>query len=199
MASKNERVNPEVQSQSLRRKKIMKYSLYAAAFVVFQTIVITSFALTVMRIKNPKFRLRNTVVEDIVYSSNTSTTSFGMRIHAEVTVENTNFGNFTFENSTVTFAYGGNTVGEVFIARARARARSIRKIDVMVDVSSNNVSSNSNLGSELNSGRLMLTSHGRLNGRVQVMKLIKKRKSAQMNCTMGVNLMEREIEDLNCK
>ncbi|RVX01844.1 hypothetical protein CK203_019353 [Vitis vinifera] len=94
MASNNERVNPEVQFQTLRRKKIMKYSLYAAAFVVFQTIVITAIALTVMRIKNPKF---------------------------------------SFENSTVTFAYGGNTVGEVFIARARARARSTRKIDVMVD------------------------------------------------------------------
>ncbi|RVW94559.1 hypothetical protein CK203_030780 [Vitis vinifera] len=54
MSSNYEHVDPVAQSAELRRKKRIKYIAYFAAFVVFQTLVKTAFALTVMLIKNPQ-------------------------------------------------------------------------------------------------------------------------------------------------
>lgn len=136
MSSNYEHVDPVAQSAELRRKKRIKYIAYFAAFVVFQTLVITAFALTAMRIKNPKFQLRTAVIENLSYTPNTNSPSFNMRVNAEVTVKNTNFGHFYFENSTVTFAYGNITVGEAFIAKARVWVRSTRKVNITVHMSS---------------------------------------------------------------
>ncbi|XWS48494.1 hypothetical protein CRYUN_Cryun13aG0082400 [Craigia yunnanensis] len=185
-------------SKELKRKKRMKLFAYAAAFAIFQTIVILVFSLTVMRIKNPKFRVRSITVEDLTYTS-TPDSPFNMKFNAEVAVKNTNFGHFKCENTTISFDYGGVQVGEAFVAKGRAKARSTRKMNVTVDLNSNNIKANSNLGSDINSGVLILTSHSKLSGKVHLMKLIKKKKSAEMNCTLTVNLVSRAIQDMKCQ
>lgn len=68
-----------------------------------------------------------------------------MRFNAQVTVKNTNFGHFKFEDSTITLAYKGVPAGMASIANSRARARYTKKMNVTIDVASDNVLSNSNL------------------------------------------------------
>ncbi|WRX28462.1 Late embryogenesis abundant protein [Theobroma cacao] len=189
---------PMEQSKELKRKKRMKCLAYVAAFVIFQTAIILVFALTVMRIKNPKFRIRSVLVDDLTF--NNSSPSFNMKFIAQVTVKNTNFGHYKFENSTVTFAYKGSQVGEALVTkgRARARARSTKKMNVTMDLNSNGVANDSDLGSDLNSGFLTLTSQSILNGKVHLMKVIKKKKSVEMNCTMTVNLAQKLVRDIKC-
>ncbi|EOY23369.1 hypothetical protein QUC31_008221 [Theobroma cacao] len=201
MAEQNyQQKNIDMESAAeLKRKKRMKLFAYAAAFVVFQTIVILVFSLTVMRIKNPKFRVRSITVEDIAYTSTPNPPSFNMKFNAEVAVKNTNFGHFKFDNTTISFDYGGVQVGEAFVAKGRAKARSTKKMNVTVDLNSNNIPANSNLASDISSGFLTLTTHTKLSGKVHLMKLIKKKKSAQMNCTMTVNLASRAIQDIKCQ
>ncbi|XP_021294079.1 late embryogenesis abundant protein At1g64065-like [Herrania umbratica] len=201
MAEQNyQQKNIDMESAAeLKRKKRMKLFAYAAAFVVFQTIVILVFSLTVMRIKNPKFRVRSITVEDIAYTSTPNSPSFNMKFNAEVAVKNTNFGHFKFDNTTISFDYSGVQVGEAFVAKGRAKARSTKKMNVTVDLNSNNILANSNLASDINSGFLTLTSHTKLSGKVHLMKLIKKKKSAQMNCTVTVNLASRAIQDIKCQ
>ncbi|KAK9292175.1 hypothetical protein L1049_020135 [Liquidambar formosana] len=80
----------------LRRKCRIKCLAYVAAFAVFQIIVILAFSLTVMRVKNPSFRLRSVTIEDLTVGSPNSP-SFNMRFNAEVGVKNTNFGDFKFD------------------------------------------------------------------------------------------------------
>ncbi|XVF09966.1 hypothetical protein REPUB_Repub07fG0143100 [Reevesia pubescens] len=186
-------------SKELKRKKRMKLFAYAASFAIFQTIVILVFSLTVMRIKNPKFRVRSITFEDLTYTSTPNSPSFNMKFNAEVTVKNTNFGHLKFENTTISFDYGGVQVGEAFLEKGRAKARSTKKMNVTVDFNSNNLLPNSNLGSDISSGILTLTSHSKLSGKVHLMKLIKKKKSAQMNCIIIVNLVSRAIQDMECQ
>ncbi|XVE58450.1 hypothetical protein DITRI_Ditri04bG0170300 [Diplodiscus trichospermus] len=185
-------------SKELKRKKRMKLLAYAAAFAIFQTIVVLVFSLTVMRIKNPKFRVGSITVEDLTYTSVPNSPSFNMKFNAQVAVKNTNFGHFKFENTTISFDYGGIQVGEAFVAKGRAKARSTKKMNVTVELKSNNIPSNSNLGSDISSGILTLTSNSKLKGKVHLMKLIKKKKSAQMNCSITVNLGSRAIQDIKC-
>ncbi|OMP06108.1 Late embryogenesis abundant protein, LEA-14 [Corchorus olitorius] len=174
---------------------------YVAAFIVFQTAIILVFALTVMRIKTPKVRFGTVAVESFNSgSSSSSSPSFDMKLVAQVTVKNTNFGHFKYENSTVTIFYGGMPVGEAAVEKGRARARQTKKFNINIDISSSRLSSsNSNLGNDINSGVLPLSSQAKLSGKVHLLKVIKKKKSGEMSCTMGINLATRAVQDLKCK
>ncbi|XVF53502.1 hypothetical protein PTKIN_Ptkin05aG0104400 [Pterospermum kingtungense] len=185
-------------SKELKRKKRMKLLAYAAAFAIFQTIVILVFSLTVMRIKNPKFRVPSIAVEDLTYTSSPNSPSFNMKFNVEVAVKNTNFGHFKFDNTTISLDYGGVQVGEAFVAKGRAKARSTKKMNVTVELISNHTMANTNLGNDISSGILALTTRSTLSGKVQLMKLIKKKKSAQMSCTITVDLVGRAVQDIKC-
>ncbi|KAL4308793.1 hypothetical protein GQ457_01G011660 [Hibiscus cannabinus] len=185
-------------SKELKRKKRMKLLVYAIAFAIFQTIVILVFSLTVMRIKNPKFRVPSITVEDLRAAA-TNPPSFNIKLNAQVAVKNTNFGHFKFENTTISFDYGGVGVGDALVARGRSKARSTKKINVNVELNSNNIPNNSSLQREIESGYLALTCHSKLSGKVQLMKLIKKKKSAEMRCAMLVNLLTKAVQDIKCQ
>ncbi|KAJ9679602.1 hypothetical protein PVL29_021507 [Vitis rotundifolia] len=187
-----------VHSEVLRHKKRMRRLGCVAAFTVLLTAIILAFALTVMHIKNPKFLFRSIEIEDLSIRSSTTTPSFSMRFDAELTVKNQNFGPFKYDKTAIPMSYGGTKVGEAFISNGEAKARSTKVIKVTVDVTSNNVSSNSNLASDINSGFLTLTGKGKLNGKVHLMKVFKKKKSPQMNCTIKINLENKVIQEWKC-
>ncbi|KAF8380156.1 hypothetical protein HHK36_027639 [Tetracentron sinense] len=165
----------DVEAAKLRRKRNRRCCVYIIAGIVFQTIIILVFALTVMRIKSPKVRLRNVTVQTL----NTNTSTFHKKLSAQITVKNTNFGHFKFESSTVSVTYNGATVGQAQIDKGRARARQTKKMDITIDLQSSKLSSTS--------GTLVLSSHAKLSGKVHLFKVIKKKKSAEMSCTMGFN------------
>ncbi|GMJ06404.1 hypothetical protein like AT2G46150 [Hibiscus trionum] len=160
-----------------------------------ETIVILVFSLTVMRIKNPEFRVQSITVEDLTAAA-TNSPSFNMKLNAQVSVKNTNFGHFKFQNTTISFDYGGVGVGEAFVGKGRSKARSTKKMNVTVELNSNNIVNNSSLQSDIESGFLALSCHSKLIGKVQLMKLIKKKKSSKMKCDMALNLVTKAVQDI---
>ncbi|XP_057810148.1 late embryogenesis abundant protein At1g64065-like [Salvia miltiorrhiza] len=175
------------------RKKCLAY---VAAFLVFQTAIILVFALTVMKIKSPKVRFNAMVVESFSSNNNTAT-SINMRLLAQLTIKNTNFGHFKYDNATLVVFYNGVPLGEALIPRGRTKARKTQRFNINVDVSTDTLS-DTNLGNDINSGILRLSSQAKLNGKVHLMKIIKKKKSGQMNCDWTVNLGNRQVENLRC-
>ncbi|XP_059625449.1 late embryogenesis abundant protein At1g64065-like [Cornus florida] len=186
-------------SKELRRKKRMKCLAYVVAFAVIQTSIILLFALTVMKIKTPKFRVRSATFESFNVVATTSPPSFDIKMNAELGVKNTNFGHYKFDNSTIYFFYKGTEVGSAVVSKARARARSTKKFNVLVGLSSTNLPSNSELGSDLSSGVWQLSSRSELKGKVELMKVMKKKKSTEMSCTLTISLADKAIRDLNCR
>uniref|UniRef100_A0A5B7BQ05 Late embryogenesis abundant protein LEA-2 subgroup domain-containing protein n=1 Tax=Davidia involucrata TaxID=16924 RepID=A0A5B7BQ05_DAVIN len=185
------RMDEEAQIKELRRKKRMKCLVYVVAFAVFQTAIITLFALTVMKVKTPKFRVRSATIENFDIPT-TSNPSFNITMNAELGVKNTNFGHYKFDNSTITFLYMGTPVGSANILKARAKARSTKKFNVTVELRSGE------LGNDFNSGVLPLTSQSTLRGKVELMKVMKKKKSTNMNCTMEINISTRQLQNVKC-
>ncbi|KAM7499727.1 hypothetical protein LguiA_024141 [Lonicera macranthoides] len=181
-------------SKELRKKKRMKCLLYIILFAVFQTGIITLFALTIMKFRTPKFRVRSASFETLDAPS----TSFNMRMNAELGVKNTNFGHFRYRDTTIDLYYRGTKVGETSVQRARARARSTRKFNISVDLTSTNVTDTARLASDISSGILPLTAQARLRGRITIMLIMKKNKSANMNCTMQANIQTRQLQNLIC-
>ncbi|KAI3445371.1 hypothetical protein Pfo_002036 [Paulownia fortunei] len=183
------------------KRSSKKCLAYVAAFVVFQTAIILVFALTVMKIKSPKVRFNAIAVESFSSSNNNNNSlSINMRLLTQVTIKNTNFGHFKYDNCTLTILYNGVPLGEAVIPRGRARARKSKKFNISVDVSSDRLSRNgNNLGNDINSGVLRLSSQAKVDGKVHLMKVIKKNKSGEMKCDWNINLATRQVENLNCK
>ncbi|KAB2623422.1 hypothetical protein D8674_039413 [Pyrus ussuriensis x Pyrus communis] len=174
--------------------KNKKCLAYVAIFIVFQIIVITAFALTVMKVKGPKVRFGTITADN--FSSTGSNSSWSLNLVTEFAVKNTNFGHFKYQNSTVTIYYGGQAIGTADIPQGKAKARSTRRTGVNISI---NTDKSTNLGNDINSGVVPLTSEATLKGKVELMKIIKKNKSGKMSCSMSVNLTTRAIQDLKCK
>ncbi|KAF5478178.1 hypothetical protein F2P56_004761 [Juglans regia] len=191
-----------LESEKFKSRQNRKCFAYIIAGVVFQTIIILVFALTVMRIKTPSARLRSVTVDNLNYSASGSP-FFSMTLNAEIAVKNKNFGHFKFDHSTANVSYNGNAVvGYGDIIKGRAKARKTKKMTVTIDVTSINTGvsvDTAKLSNELNSGNVTLTSLARLRGKVTLMKVMKKKKTAEMNCTMTVDLKSKAVHILDCE
>ncbi|KAL6971990.1 hypothetical protein U1Q18_031673 [Sarracenia purpurea var. burkii] len=185
-----------VPSDELRRQKRKKCILYIVAFAIFQIAVITIFSVTVMKVKNPKFRVRSATFG--TFDVQTASPSFNLMMDVEVGVKNTNFGPYKFDNSTIYFYYGDTEVGSATIPKSKANFLSTKKLTVSVDLTSANLASNSDLGSHLTSGILPLTARSQLTGKVELMLIMKKKKSVDLNCSMNINTATKELQDLAC-
>ncbi|KAL0304345.1 UNVERIFIED_CONTAM: Late embryogenesis abundant protein [Sesamum radiatum] len=186
------------ESGELRRNKRNKCLLYIFLFIVFQTAIILLFALTIMRIRAPKFRITAASFDTFEYSSAAANPSFNIRMTAQVSVKNTNFGQYKFEDTNVAFYYNGAVVGSAFIPGSSAKARSTKRLITVVELSSAGLQNGAQLGSDLSSGVLAVNSGGRLRGKVELLKVLKRKKSAEMNCIIAINLAQRIVGDLRC-
>ncbi|KAM5572321.1 hypothetical protein ABKV19_012404 [Rosa sericea] len=196
-AGHDEETHPFHADEERKRQKRIKMYKYIGIFIVFQIVVMTVFGLTVMKVKTPKIRLDNIYVQSL--TANAATPSFDMNFAAQIRVRNTNWGPYKFEAGVVTFMYAGLPVGQVYIPDGKAGMRSTKKIDVMVSVSSASLPGNTMLGTELNNGLLMLTSTARVTGKVELMLIMKKRKSADMMCSMVFNVATKTVQNLECE
>lgn len=188
-------VDHESNAKELQHKKRMRRLGCVTAIVVLLTVVILVFPQTVMRIKGPELRIRSIAIEDLTISnSDTNSPSVSMKFDSEIGVKNTNFGEFKFDESSITFVYKGTEVGDASVEKGKAKARSTKKMNVTAEVNAN-----SNLANDVRSGLLTLTSQSKLNGKVHLMKVIKKKKTAEMNCTITINLENKVVQDFKCK
>ncbi|CAN6585983.1 unnamed protein product [Malus baccata var. baccata] len=184
------------QSEELKRQKRIKMYKYIGIFIVFQIVVMSVFGMTVMKVKSPKIRLGNIYVLSL--NSVPAAPSFDMSFVTQIRVRNLNWGTFKFDAGMATFMYQGVPVGQVAIPNSKVRMRSTKKIDVVVSVNSAALPSNSALGSELSNGLLMLSSQAKLSGKVTLMMIMKKNKSAEMSCSMVFNLAAKSVQNLDC-
>ncbi|CAB4280019.1 unnamed protein product [Prunus armeniaca] len=185
-------------ADELKRKKKIKMAIYISIFVVFQIIVITTMSLTVMKVKTPKFRLGNNINVQS-FESVPATPSFDMKFTTQIRIKNSaNWGSYKYNAGNVTFQYQGATVGVVDIPKSKVGWLSTKKINVDVSLSSSGITG-SNLAGELSSGVLTLNSVGRLNGKVAIMFIMKKKKATNMNCTIGFDVAAKTLKSLQCK
>ncbi|KAM5572328.1 hypothetical protein ABKV19_012409 [Rosa sericea] len=186
-----------VSEDELKRQKRMKLFMYIGIFIVFQIIVMTVFGLAVMKVKTPKVRLGEINVQSL--NSVPATPSFDTSFTTQIRVKNTNWGPYRFDASTATFVYQGVAVGQVSIPKSKAGMRSTKKISVSVSLNADGMPSSSTLGSALNNGILTLTSQAKLTGKVELMLIMKKKKSATMDCAIAFDLTTKTVKSLQCK
>ncbi|XP_034215507.1 uncharacterized protein LOC117627499 [Prunus dulcis] len=187
----------QLSADELKRKKKIKLAIYITIFVVFQIIVITTMSLTVMKVKTPRFRLGSINVESFV--SDSAAPSFDTKFTTQIKIKNSaNWGSYKFNAANITFQHQGATLAVIDIAKGKAGWLSTIKRTAEVSLKSSAING-SNFGSELSSGVLTLNSVGRLNGKVAIMFIMKKKKAANMNCTIALDVAAKSVKSLHCK
>ncbi|KAH6760548.1 hypothetical protein C2S52_008968 [Perilla frutescens var. hirtella] len=182
-------------ARELRKKKRTKCFLYVVLFVIFQTGVITLFALTVMKVRTPKFRVSDASVTNFNAGA-PANPSLRATVNALFTVKNTNFGRYKYRNTTVDLFYKEVKVGEVLVPNSRANWRSTRKFNVDVDL---NIVGSPQLGSDLSAGVVPITSRAQMRGRVELMFIMKKNRATNMDCSMDIVIATQTIRNIVCK
>lgn len=195
--AKNDVESPSRQSEVLRQSKCIKYVAYFSAFDVFQTIIMLVFALTEMCIKGPKFRLRSVANEDLSHTSNT-TSSFNIRFYAQVTAKNLNFGHYKFKSSTITFAYGATMVGEAFILRLECKQDPPERSMYGWQGVQTMYRATQTLSVIWIQGFWGWPAMENWGGKCIWWRWFRRKKSAQMNCTIIIDLPAKAIRDLQC-
>ncbi|KAK2983649.1 hypothetical protein RJ640_023183 [Escallonia rubra] len=104
------RVDEEVaqsRAEELRRQKIKKYVIYGVIFVVFQVFVLTLMGMTIMKFRNPKFRVRSASFNGTFEVGTPANPSFNIDMNTQFGIKNNNFGPLKYQNTTVDFYYRG--------------------------------------------------------------------------------------------
>ncbi|XVF52995.1 hypothetical protein PTKIN_Ptkin05aG0062700 [Pterospermum kingtungense] len=189
-----------IKPKAFRRQdqKSSKCLVYLLAIMVIQGTVLLIFATIALRARTPDFEIGSVTIKNLKYGNISSTPSFNFTLVTEVTVENRNFGEFMFENTTGSVLCGFVVVGDMKIPRGRAQARATERMNVSVDVSSLRISDTKNLNSNISSGLLELNSLVKLSGRVNILNIIRRRRRPEMNCFFTLNLTGRTVHGLTC-
>lgn len=185
-------------SRELRRQKRKKYLLYFIAFVIFQTGVILLFTLTIMKVRTPRFRVLSATFDTFNVVRQPNNPSFDISMNAQVGVKNANFGRYKYQSTTITFLYRGSPVGGAVIPQSSVGWRSTKKFNVAVKLTSENLTSNSQLATDLSANFLRLTSQAELTGKVALTFIFNKKKSTKMNCDMDVVLTTKQLVNISC-
>ncbi|KAG6389645.1 hypothetical protein SASPL_151117 [Salvia splendens] len=166
-------------NRELRRRRRKRCLMYLLLLAVFKIGIILLLTLTLMRIRTPKFRVSSAAFGAFTYSA-AADPSFDITLYAELAVKNTNFGRYKFDSTTVYFSYDGADVGSALLSSAGLADRVQVKRD-------------------LEAGVLPLNSRAAVNGEVEVLRVFKRKKTAEMDCFLAINLVERSTGYLSCQ
>ncbi|XP_047328860.1 late embryogenesis abundant protein At1g64065-like [Impatiens glandulifera] len=187
--------------KELRRKKRKKMAILFVIFTIFQIGMLLVTVLVVMKNRTPQFKLKSATFEAFNVNPAATNPSFNLTMIPNIRIKNTNFGTYKYGETTVTFFYRGSVIGSAVVYKSKVGMRSTKKIrGTAIELSSTGINGNlvAELGNDLSSGMLPVTSQARLNGKVEMMFIIKRKKSANMNCSMKINISTRELQEISC-
>ncbi|EYU23414.1 hypothetical protein ABFS82_01G068100 [Erythranthe guttata] len=162
-----------------------KCLVYILVAVVLQSVAFLVFGLVALRISNPSLRLSSAAVAVLRHDS----ASLNMTVVAGIRLRNPNFGDFEFNGGSASLLYGEATVGVASIYGGRVGRRDKKEINVTMEV----------IGGGGGGELVKLRSMAELRGEVRVVKIVKRRRIAFMNCTMDLNLTSQAFQDLSCQ
>ncbi|KAL3331426.1 hypothetical protein AABB24_034976 [Solanum stoloniferum] len=184
-----------------KNQKSGKCFVYFLSIIVILSIIMLIFSMIFFRFKSPSFELDHINVQNLRFSNSTNSSSLNMNMGGEIIVDNDNFGQINYQDSSMSvFLYDNVTIGIANVNVGRVEARKSKRIGISLQLRTNGQLNYSygNLSSDINSRMVKLTSFGEFRGKVKAMKIISKHKTSIMNCTMNLNLTSQAIQDLLC-
>ncbi|KAM7498277.1 hypothetical protein LguiA_022691 [Lonicera macranthoides] len=124
--------------------------------------------------------------------------SLNVTLGLVVTIDNRNYGGFSYKNATAYVDYHGMNVAEVEIDSDTVPARGKVNISTYANISADKLISSPNFWGDIGAGRFNLTSTARLHGKVRVFKIFKLGARVVSTCDISVLILSQDVES-KCK
>ncbi|XP_071739700.1 uncharacterized protein [Rutidosis leptorrhynchoides] len=156
-------------------------------------VVLITLFFTLFKPKNPKVTTHPTTLENLEYSLFPKV-SINATIVLNVTVSNHNHGSFTFKTSIANVYYRGTLILEIPIEQAKILARGNFTITAYANVTADKMAMDPNFDNDIGSGHLSFTCTAILDGKISVLKIIKKRAEVTNVCDVFVDILTKKVE-----
>ncbi|KAI3522600.1 hypothetical protein L1887_00509 [Cichorium endivia] len=175
--------------------------IITAVIVIIATVMLV-LGFTVLHVKTPKFKMNSVAIIglDRVNSTDILKGTANLTVVADVSVKNTNVAAFKFEAFNSSLMYHEAVVGVADIVPGGViKARRTLRLKLTYEMIMMKIAGDPQLGSDLTVGNMTVRSYTRINGRVKILNIIKRDVTVNMNCSIVVNVLSREILDQGCK
>ncbi|XP_030530418.1 uncharacterized protein LOC115740907 [Rhodamnia argentea] len=181
----------------LRRPSCLKCCGIAAALFLILAVVALVLVFTVFHVEDPIVRMNRVQIPQLaqLVSNGTALSGANITAVADVSVKNPNAASFRYGNSTTELYYGGEVVGEGRIPAGKAAARRTQRVNVTVEVVPARIAKAPRLSSDLAAGNLTMESYTRIDGRVKILKIIRKHVVVRLNCTIAYVIASGEMKE----
>ncbi|CAH1451360.1 unnamed protein product [Lactuca virosa] len=172
-----------------------------AAVVLIIAVVMIVLGFTVLHIKNPKLRMNSVAIIglDQVNSTDLLNRNANLTVVADVSMKNTNVEKFKFETFNSSLVYRETVVGVADVPGGVVDARKTMRLKVVYEMMMAKMAGDPQFGSDFTAGKLMVRSYTRVNGRVNILNIIKRKVTVTMNCSIAINVTSWGIADQDCK
>lgn len=165
--------------------------------LIILIVVSISLFFTVFKPKQPQVSAHPSKLENIEVQI-IPTLSVNATIGLAITVNNQNYGSFSYENTRAYIAYHGSTIAQVSIEHDIVPARGKVNITTYANITGEKLVSNPNFLKDYTSGRLNMTSWAALHGKVNLLNVFKLDAKVLTTCDISI-IIEPQGLDFKCK
>lgn len=200
VSSDDEAATTPISIRKNRRRRCLRCCGCVGAALLVQAAVVVILIFTVFKARDPVIRLNRVTVDrmELVNGTNTPRPGSNMSLTADVSVKNPNYVGFRYPNTTTALFYRGAEIGVARGPPGNSRARRTARMNVTIEVVADRVLALPDVGSDLNSGAVTISSYSDLKGKVKIW-MIKKEARVKMNCTLTINMTSQSITQQKCK
>lgn len=179
----------------IRIKKFVTWCGCVTALLLIFVVIIIVLAFTVYNVKEPKVKMNGITLLNGTF---TKDAPYNITLVADVSVKNTNYFTFRFVNSTTKVYYDGTGIGEGTTPPGKAKARRTKRFNVSMAIMANKLMDIPSLRNDVSDLAVTFSTYTRIDGKVKVLNLFKRKVVVELNCTTEYNTTTGVIDGNDC-
>lgn len=162
-------------------------------------VVAIALSQTVFKFRDPEVGLRNVKLQSVSLDVDLASlaTLVSISVSAEVQVDNPNYYDFRYSNSTMLLVYHGDQVGVVELGAGTIRSRRTVRLPAVVTVEALRLLVNGL--QDVAGGVASLSLKAVISGRVNLAHIYKRHVTAILHCNVDIFIGNRTLEQNQCK
>lgn len=184
-SSPNNLENPQnISEQKTKRiKKIVRWCGCITALLLICIVIIIVLSFTVYNVQEPEVRMNGVTLINGTFANGGG----NVTLLADISVKNPNHFTFRYGNTTTIVYYHGIEIGESIAPAGKAKARRTMRLNVTMEIMAKRVVDNPKWTADLRDQDLDISSYTRMDGKVKILNLFKRKILVELNCTNTYN------------
>lgn len=191
---KTERKRDEEKKPQRLRGKARLYIAIALLLLLSLAIVVTVLSQTVFKFRDPNVSVHNVKVQNM---SLTFDMLLSLSVSADVQVENSNYYDFKYDNSTVVLTYREKQVGDEKLPGGIIRSRSVAVIPAVIAVEAVKILVTGL--QDMTSGVASFVLDAVVPGKIKLAEIYKRRVTAILHCDVEIFISNQTLKHNICK